>query len=467
MLDYKKLGLIAGLEVHQQLDTNKLFCRCPSYLRKDEPHFSLKRKLHAVLGETGEVDVAAQFESSLNKEFTYEGYDSTCLVELDESPPLEINQEALDIALQISLLLNCEIVPINQIMRKTVIDGSNTSGFQRTVQIAKNGWLETSSGVINIWYVYLEEDAARPVSKEKESRTFRLDRLGIPLVEIVTAPDIKTPEQAREIALKIGEILRACKVKRGIGTIRQDINISIKKSNRVEIKGFQEPRIMIKTVETEVKRQLSILERKEKNPSEVRQTLPDGRTEFLRPLPGKARMYPETDLPLLKISRDKINKIKKHLPKLKADIKSELEKQGLSADLINLITSSEKNLEEFNALKKTYDKDANLVAKMVTLWRNEKVTEEHLKEILHLLKEKKIEKEDVKDVIKKISKGEELKQAFKEEKASHHELEEEIAKVIKKKPGLRPNAYMGLIMAQFKGLVSPQKAMEIINKLLK
>jgi len=125
-----------------------------------------------------------------------------------------VNKDALNIALQISFLLNCKILPISQIMRKTVIDGSNTSGFQRTVLIARDGWVETSHGKVGIWYVYLEEDAARKISKDNDSVTYRLDRLGIPMVEVVTAPDIKSPEHAKEAALKIGEILRACKVKK-------------------------------------------------------------------------------------------------------------------------------------------------------------------------------------------------------------------------------------------------------------
>jgi len=167
-IDYSKLGLKSGLEIHQQLDTTKLFCNCPSLLRKDEPDFIVKRKLHAVAGESGEIDVAAAHEASKEKEFTYEGYSTTCLVELDEEPPHEINKEALQTAIQIALILNCKILPITQIMRKTVIDGSNTSGFQRTVLIARDGFIETSARRVGIATVCLEEDAARIIDKEKK-----------------------------------------------------------------------------------------------------------------------------------------------------------------------------------------------------------------------------------------------------------------------------------------------------------
>ena len=154
-IDYKKVKFKSGLEIHQQLDSSKLFCNCPSLLRKDEPDFIVKRKLHAVAGESGKIDVAALHQKSLNKEFEYQGYDSTCLVELDEEPPHEINQDALQTAVHIALLLNCKIIPITQIMRKTVIDGSNTSGFQRTVLIAKEGYLETEYGKVGIDAVLL------------------------------------------------------------------------------------------------------------------------------------------------------------------------------------------------------------------------------------------------------------------------------------------------------------------------
>src|SRR3989344_5778601 len=338
-MDYEKVGLMVGIEIHQQLDCGKLFCRCPGYLRKEEPHFIVRRKLHKVAGETGEVDTAVEYEASLDRTFEYQGYnDTTCLVELDESPPQQINHEALKIAIQISLLLNCKIYPVSQIMRKTVIDGSNTSGFQRTVLIAHSGFIETSFGKVGIETIALEEDAARIISKTKTTATYRLDRLGIPLIEIVTSPNMHTPEQIKETALKIGEILRATKVKRGIGTIRQDVNISTSKHPRVEIKGFQDPRIMILTVNKEIERQQENVKNK-KAESQVRNSQPDGTTSFLRPMPGGARMYPETDLPLLKISREQLNKIKKSLPKLKQEISLELKRKGLAEELISLIAS--------------------------------------------------------------------------------------------------------------------------------
>ncbi|MDP3881746.1 MAG: Glu-tRNA(Gln) amidotransferase subunit GatE [Nanoarchaeota archaeon] len=479
-MDYVKLGLKAGLEIHQQLDTGKLFCKCPSFLRSDEPHFKIKRRLHAVAGETGSVDEAVKHEAAIDREFIYEGYnDSTCLIELDEEPPKFINEQALDETLKVALLLNCEIYPVSQIMRKTVIDGSNTSGFQRTVLLAHDGYIETSFGKVGIATLCLEEDAARIVKRDEKSATYRLDRLGIPLIEIATKPELDTPEKIKECALKIGEVLRACKVKRGIGTIRQDLNISIKGHDRVEVKGFQDPRIMIDTVKKEIERQGEEL-KKGKNNGEVRNSKDDGSTEFLRPMPGGARMYPETDLPLLRIGRDRINELKKNLPKLKQEIKEELKKRGLSDEMVNLILDG--NLDEFEALIKVYDKDANLIAKAVVLWRNEFASklkksfeeikgilnERVLEEVLEALIKGKINEGDVKGILWKIAgDGKSVEDALKFDKIDDNKLEEEIRKIVSEKPGLRGGAYMGLVIAKLGKDVDKRKAMEILDRLVK
>lgn len=238
-IDYEAIGFKSGLEIHQQLDTKKLFCNCPSLLRQDEPDYVIKRRLHVVAGESGQVDIAAKHEAEKERNFVYEGYDTTCLVELDEMPPYEINKDALRIAMQIAVLLNAKILPISQIMRKTVVDGSNTSGFQRSVLIARDGWIVTKNGRVNIEGVFLEEDAARIVERKEGKNVFRLDRLGIPLVEISTAPDMKNAEHVKEVAMYIGKLLRSCKVKRGIGTIRQDINFSIRKGTESRLRDFR------------------------------------------------------------------------------------------------------------------------------------------------------------------------------------------------------------------------------------
>ncbi len=475
--DYAKLGFKSGLEIHQQLDSHKLFCNCPSILRKDSPDYEIKRKLHLVAGETGEVDVAAEYEASLDKEFIYQGYETTCLVELDEEPPHEINEEALKTVLHISLLMNAKVVPITQIMRKTVIDGSNTSGFQRTVMVARDGYVETSKGKVGIDSIFLEEDSARPVERTNKKVVYRLDRLGIPMVEIMTAPDIKDAEHAKETALLIGEILRSCKVKRGIGTIRQDINISIKGSNRVELKGFQDPKIMIKTVENEVTRQLNYINSGKTNKAEVRNVLSDGESEFLRPMPGASRMYPETDLPILHISKRMIDEAKKTLPKLRSEIEVDLKKQGLSEEYIMLLFKQDK-VEEYKQAYYNLPK-ANFVANLILVFpkelskrKSKKIEEvdevigENLIDVISLVNKKKIKEGDIKQVLENLVDGRPLEEAIKIEKVDVGDVEEKIHKLIKSKPGLSANAYMGLVMKEFKGKVNGKEVMGIIKKFI-
>lgn len=473
-IDYENLGLRCGLEIHQQLDTNKLFCNCPSLLRKDEPDFKVRRKLHVVAGESGEVDIAAAHEASFEKEFTYEGYDTTCLVELDEEPPHMINLNALKIALQIALLLNCKIFSISQIMRKTVIDGSNTSGFQRTALIAHDGFIETSHGRIGIATLCLEEDSARIIDKEKA--IFRLDRLGIPLVEIATNAEIRTPEQAKETALKLGEILRTLKVKRGLGTIRQDVNLSITGGKRIELKGFQDIRNIERAIEMEVKRQHELVKQGKSIP-EVRAVNEDGSSRFLRPLPGAARMYPETDIPLLKISRYMIDGAKKELSKLEKP-EEELEKQGLSKEMISLLLKRKK-IEEFKELLHVVHKP-QLIAKTILIFPKEIASKEKkslaeiekilnrdvLGNVLEKVHKGTIQASEIKNVLREIvrGKGHETPEGKKEDL---HEIEEKISRIIKEKPGLSVNAYMGIVMKEFKGKISGSEASEIIKRFMK
>lgn len=476
-LDYKKLGLKAGLEIHQQLETHKLFCSCPSILRKDEPLKRVKRKINPVIGETGELDPAAKYEKELDRTFIYEVFDTTCLVELDEEPPHEINKEALKIAIQIALLLNCEIIPVTQIMRKTVIDGSNTSGFQRTVLFARDGFVETSFGKVGIDYLFLEEDSARPSDYKDEkiqnSKSYKLDRLGIPLIEIATGPHMHTPEQIKETAMKIGEILRSCNVKRGIGTIRQDLNISLEGSERVEIKGFQDPSTMIITVNKEIERQLECIENNSCK-KEVRRANPDGTSKFLRPMPGSARMYPETDLPILNISREIINEAKKTLPELTSKKRAFLRDDNLNEELIKLILSENK-LEEYKFLMNVLD-NPSLVAKSLTLFPKEISTKEkipinEIEKILSLnvldsvLSEvgKRISENEVRIVLQKLVEGKTFEEALEKEII---DLRKEINNLIKEKPGLNKNAYMGLIMGKLKGKVLGNEVMDELDKII-
>src|SRR3989344_3801223 len=256
-MTYTKLGLKCGIEIHQQLEGKKLFCNCPTLLRDDQPQFTIQRLLRAAAGESGLIDIAALEEQQKSKSFVYEGYhDTNCLVETDSEPPHEVNPDALVTVLQFCTMTKATIPEVVQFMRKTVIDGSNTSGFQRTSLIGRNGLITTKLGQVGITNISLEEDSCKIISDTPERKTYRLDRLGVPLIEIGTAPDITSPEQCQEVAKHLGMLLRSLPgVKRGLGTIRQDVNISILGGNRVEIKGAQDLRQLPLLVEYEVKRQ--------------------------------------------------------------------------------------------------------------------------------------------------------------------------------------------------------------------
>jgi len=260
-VDYKSIGLKVGLEVHQQLDTeHKLFCSCKAEL-SEGPHVTFVRRLRPTRSEVGDVDPAALFEWRRGRYYEYQApLANSCLVEADEEPPHGLNREALTIAIAVAKALGSHVFDEIHVMRKVVIDGSNTSGFQRTALIAVGGSIEVNGKVVPIETICLEEDAARKVGEEGVKVVYRLDRLGIPLIEVATAPVIESPEEAREVALAIGRLLRLTgRVKRGIGTIRQDLNVSIRGGAKTEIKGVQRLDLIAKVVAFEVLRQLNLL----------------------------------------------------------------------------------------------------------------------------------------------------------------------------------------------------------------
>ena len=261
--DYDELGLVAGLEIHQQLDTaSKLFCGCPTARRDPEASVrSFTRYLHPTKSELGEVDEAALEESRVDREFEYLAFETTCLVEEDDEPPARLDAEALETALEIATLMDCTVVDRAHVMRKIVVDGSNTSGFQRSTLVATDGEIETDEGPVGIADMLLEEESAARIEERDGGVTYGLDRLGIPLVEIGTEPDIRTPAQAREAAERIGMLLRSTgRVKRGLGTIRQDVNVSIEEGARVEMKGVQSLDDIDDLVAGEVGRQVELLD---------------------------------------------------------------------------------------------------------------------------------------------------------------------------------------------------------------
>ena len=266
-LDPNQLGFMCGIEVHQQLATGKLHSRQPGdlydvtmeTLPEQWPRFS--RKLRAARGEGGKIDIAARFEARRNRLFEYVQSPNSGLIELDDQPPLSHDKDALDIALTTSALLEANPVSLLQTMRKTVVDGSNTSGFQRTTLISTGGTLQTDTAPVGISVLCLEEDSARKLdtfaTDSGECVIYNLDRLGLPLIEIATEPDVKTPEHAKETSIALGRTLRQTRrVRRGLGSIRQDLNVSLACGDRIEIKGCQDLNWIPRIIKLEMARQL-------------------------------------------------------------------------------------------------------------------------------------------------------------------------------------------------------------------
>ncbi len=565
MEDYSKVGLKVGLEIHRQLNTKKkLFCDCPTEAVEGAESITFMRRLREVQSELGMVDAAAMFESRKRKTIIYHAdLKNVCLVEMDEEPPHNLNPEALEVALTVALLLDSKPVDEVHVMRKIVIDGSNTTGFQRTCVVAIGGQIKIKNKIIPIQAITLEEDAARIIEVRKDEVHYDLSRLGIPLIEVSTEPVIESPEEAIEVAYAIGRILRATgKVKRGIGTVRQDLNISIRGGAPVEIKGVQELELIQKVVENEVKRQMHLLWIKEELlkrgvkkediwgakpvdvtsifsktssrvikrqieaggvvyaivlkgfagllalhpspgirlgaeiagrvkvwsevegifhtdelpnygitveevkvlrdvthagesdavvivaaeegkaldainvikeravealdgvPEETRAARPDGTTVYMRPRPGSARMYPETDIPPIVISQDYIESLKARLPPtLDTTAQQLVERYGLSKQLANDLIDSEV-VEDFEDIVSKTGAPPTLVASTLTeLLRSlrrdginiEKITKAHMMRFFELVSCGKVAKEAVRDVLTAVAqKGQNVEQIIEE-----------------------------------------------------
>ena len=471
MADYKSIGFKAGLEIHQQLDGKKLFCDCPTLNSDKEADMRAERRLRAVAGEMGGVDKAALHEAGKSKRFLYEGSsEDCCLVEFDEEPPKPINQDALDTVLVVAKLLNAKIADEVQVMRKTVIDGSNTSGFQRTALVAVDGFIETSKGKIHVPTICLEEEASQKAEDTKEYTKYRLDRLGIPLIEIGTSADIVDAEHAKEVASALGMILRSTgKVKRGLGTIRQDVNVSIKGGARTEIKGFQELKSIPKVIENEILRQEELIKEGKKIREEVRKAEPDFTTSFLRPMPGAERMYPETDVAPVKITAERLKGIK--LPELITEKIDKIEKKyKLSKELASELVKENIDFEHYLKFKNI---DVKFIAQTLvntpkeikTRFNVEVDAVKYADELFSKLDKGEIPKGAVFEILVETGKG--GKVDYGKYSAGPIDIEKEIKDIIEKKPGLNAGAYMGIIMGKYRGKVDGKKVMETVKKFVK
>ena len=263
---YRELGFKCGLEIHQQLLTQKkLFCRCPAGYRNDKPEGEIIRHMRPTLSELGEYDGTALMEFKTKKNVIYQLYrDNACTYEMDDTPPFPINREALDIALKLAMLLNCNVVDELHVSRKQYLDGSIPTGFQRTAIVGVDGWVPYKGRKIKITHVCLEEDACREITDKGHDIVFRTDRLSMPLLEVITAADMQTPREATEVDALLGRILKASGlVRRGIGSVRQDVNVSVSGGMRAEIKGVPQTWMIGKLTAIEAERQVALLQIKE------------------------------------------------------------------------------------------------------------------------------------------------------------------------------------------------------------
>ncbi|MEJ2105281.1 MAG: Glu-tRNA(Gln) amidotransferase subunit GatE, partial [Ignavibacteriaceae bacterium] len=264
--DYGTVGFKSGLEIHQQLYTDKkLFCRCPAGIYSENYDAEILRHMRPTLSELGEYDGTALMEFKTKKEIIYRiNRNTVCTYEMDDTPPFLINENALDIALGIGMLYNCKLVDELHIARKQYLDGSIPTGFQRTAIYAVDGWIPYKDRKVKIVQMSIEEDSCREVADISHNRIYLTDRLGMPLIETVTGPDMRTPYELAEVGWICAKLVRSThKVRRGIGAARQDVNVSVDGGTRIEIKGVPKISMIPLLTHNEAMRQWNLLKLRE------------------------------------------------------------------------------------------------------------------------------------------------------------------------------------------------------------
>ena len=261
-LDYAAVGFRSGLEVHQQLLTaHKLFCRCPAGLYTETHDGEVLRHMRPTLSELGEYDGTALMEFKTKKEIVYLlNHLNVCTYEMDDTPPFLVNQEAIDVTIELCLMMHMDIIDEVHIARKQYLDGSIPTGFQRTAIVGVNGWLPFKGRKLTVTHVSVEEDSCREVSDKGHRIVWRTDRLGMPLTETVTGPELVTPDEVRDAILLCGMTARSTRrVRTGIGASREDVNVSVRGGERCEIKGVPRAGLAVKLVHNEAWRQSNLL----------------------------------------------------------------------------------------------------------------------------------------------------------------------------------------------------------------
>lgn len=605
----KKAEIMVGLEIHFQLRGTKLFCGCSTetYGAIGE---TFERKLSPTVSEMGIYDPAAEYEKKRDRTFSYLPTDNSCLVEADEEPPHSPNMKAVETGLMIANALGCRIVDSVTFMRKMVVDGSNTSGFQRSAVIGLNGRIETSRGPVRISSVCVEEDSARKIEKQDQNTgmvSYSLDRLGIPLIEVATDPDIKDAEHAVEVAKLIGYVVASTgRSRREVDSIRQDVNISLG-YERVEIKGIQKLSLIGDSISHEVERQISVsravslfkdrggmteslefvnvnenflntsskmlrsafkrnesiyctrfpnvsgllkqgefrlgkdfsdiakayglggilhtdelpafgITQDEVNSvkdtmkprkddalvliiaapkivpkiaealesrieklcsldfSETRGPVDDGTTRFLRPLPGKERMYPETDVPLVHISGDVLKRVRAYVPKTEEEVASQLSKDYSISHQEARTVASNFLVEEFRQYAEILG-EGNLAARMLLQTVPEvekrngvKFSTSDIMELLRISRSKGWPRTTLEDAIDLMSSGRisptETAKSIEERIMTEGELKSLITSIVKESgKSIKPGSLIAIIRERSSKSFDPKKAIELFTKL--
>jgi glutamyl-tRNA(Gln) amidotransferase subunit E len=260
--DYETIGFKSGLEIHQQIYTaKKLFCRCPAGKYSHVVNAEILRHMRPTLSELGEYDGTALMEFKTRKEIVYQiNRDTVCTYEMDDTPPFEINEEALEKAIGIGMMLKCNMIDEIHIARKQYLDGSIPTGFQRTTIFGVDGEIPYKDRKIHIVQISLEEDSCREVSDIGHTRVYNTDRLGMPLIETVTAPEMKTPYEVMEVGERLSALVKSTGLGRtGAGAAREDVNVSVTGGTRIEIKGVPSLKRIPKLTYNEAMRQWNLL----------------------------------------------------------------------------------------------------------------------------------------------------------------------------------------------------------------
>ncbi|AIY87062.1 MULTISPECIES: Asp-tRNA(Asn)/Glu-tRNA(Gln) amidotransferase subunit GatB [unclassified Thermotoga] len=474
---------VIGLEIHVQLSTKtKAFCSCPADVFELPPNTAI---CPVCTGQPGALPVP--------------------------------NEEMIRFAVKTALALNCKIHKYSRFDRKNYFYPDLPKGYQISqyfYPIATEGFLEIDGDEgrkkVRIRRLHLEEDAGKLVH-EGDSITrasyslVDMNRCGVPLIEIVTEPDISSPREARVFMEKLRSIVRYLGVSTGDmekGALRCDANISVvdtetgRQSNRVEVKNMNSFRFVERALEYEFERIVKAMERGEDVERETRGW--DMATKTTVSMRGKEeesdyRYFPEPDIPPVVLSDEYLEEVKKELPEL-PDEKAErfMREYGLPEYDAKVLTSSKELAEFFEECVKVVNRPKDLSNWIMTEVLRElnernieitesKLTPQHFADLFKLMDEGKISIKIAKEIFPEVFETGKMPSQIVEEKGLTQINDEKlIEELVKKAMEQNPKAvqdyksgkkkaagfFVGYVMRETKGKANPELTNRIIQKLL-